>query len=141
MPHLDRDSFIELLDRLGSPEDEDVLEAARQIDHRVKTAGVSWDDLLVPPPQAAHLDIDGDDDEFEDEQPGPFSEDAPPAVVSAADAEADLALIERLLGEFGLAAETRRELEDFKADLAAGEFTAADHKYLRSLSSRLQSRR
>src|SRR5688500_14377814 len=50
MPYLNRDSFIALLDRLGSTDDAEVLASAREIDRRMRASGVSWNDLLVPPP-------------------------------------------------------------------------------------------
>lgn len=55
MPHLDRDSFIALLDRLGDPDEAEVLATAREIDRRVRESGMTWSELLAlpPPPHAA----------------------------------------------------------------------------------------
>ena len=49
----------------------------------------------------------------------------------------DTALIEELLTNQDLAPETRQELLDFKSDIAEGEFTDMDAKYLRDLHARL----
>lgn len=135
MPHLDRDSFIALLDRLGDPDEAAVLASAREIDRRVRESGVGWNDLLVPPPGAVDDDYHGaftDDDPLEVEparRPGGYPD--------------DLTLIEELLAHDTLSPGTRQELLDFKSDIADGEFTDMDSKYLRDLHARLsrQARR
>ena len=45
---LERDAVIGLLERLGSDQDDDVLEAARQVHAQITAAGMAWEDLLVP---------------------------------------------------------------------------------------------
>ncbi len=72
---LERDNVIELLKRLGSDQDEAVLEAARQVHAHITVAGMTWEDLLVPDV----ADDDGDDVDFqdtEDETPEPPAETA-----------------------------------------------------------------
>ena len=44
---LERKQVIELLDKLGSDQDEDVLSAARTLHKQIAGSGMSWDDLLV----------------------------------------------------------------------------------------------
>ena len=44
---LERDTVIDLLDRLGSEQDEDVLAAARTLHAQITNAGMHWQDLLV----------------------------------------------------------------------------------------------
>jgi hypothetical protein len=51
-----------------------------------------------------------------------------------------LALIERLLADHDLSEDTRRELLDFRDDIAEGEFTEMDSRYLRNLEARLNRR-
>lgn len=117
MPHLDRTSFIELLDRLGNADDAVVLAAARTLDARVRDSGLGWDKLLAPPPASADA-----------------STLAPPA------ADEDIgSLMDRLLAQ-DLSAATREELEDFKRDLAGGELAEIDRKYIRDLANRLARR-
>lgn len=124
MPFMDRDSFIALLDGLGDPDDTTALANARAVHARLKEAGLSWDDLLVPPPGASDLDDD--------------HEDAAPAVVTPTpDPDGDAALIDRLLADYDLSATTRQELIDLKADIAVGEFTLQDSRYVRNLADRL----
>lgn len=129
MPFLDRESFIRLLDSLGDPDDATALAAARTIHARMQDAGIGWDSLLVPPPGAAPA-TGLDEDAPEERAPHP-------AAFSAGE-EQDAALIERLL-DMPLSDDTRQELRDLRADLAAGEFTAEDSRYVRALAQRLMS--
>ena len=135
MPHLDRDSFIALLDRLGDPDEAEALATAREIDRRVRESGMTWSELLAPPPSAARGSGESydeyrgaftDDDLFDVDQPRPREGYA-----------SDTALIDELLTNQDLAPETRQELLDFKSDIAEGEFTDMDAKYLRGLHARL----
>jgi len=52
------------------------------------------------------------------------------------DAES-LALIEKLLARPAASEAFRREMEDYKSDIAEGAFTDADRKYLHALHKRL----
>ncbi len=135
MPHLDRNSFIALLDRLGDPDETEVLATAREIDRRVRESGMTWSELLAPPPSATRGSGESydeyrgaftDDDLFDVDQPRPREGYA-----------SDTALIDELLANQDLAPETRQELLDFKSDIAEGEFTDMDAKYLRGLHARL----
>jgi hypothetical protein len=142
MPHLDRDSFIALLNRLGDPDEAEALAAAREIDRRVRESGLTWSDLLAPPPSAA----DGGAPEDYDKVHGAFNDDDSFDMASPRRTEdygSNTALIDELLTQQSLTAETRQELLDFKSDIAEGEFTDMDAKYLRDLYARLmrQSRR
>ncbi len=53
---LRRDEFIAILNRLGSDEDEEALQAARQAHARISASGMSWEELLVPDEPAAEND-------------------------------------------------------------------------------------
>lgn len=128
MPHLDRDSFIALLDRLGDADDAAVLAAARSIDARVRDAGLDWNDLLVPPPAAVVEDAE------------PAVGEAPPETDSepdAAECAHDLALIDALLARPSLSPETRVELQEMRGQIADGNHTRMDSRYLRGLHARL----
>ena len=54
---LERAKFIEVLKRLGSDQDEAVLEAARQAYAQITVAGITWEDLLVPDVAAGDTDL------------------------------------------------------------------------------------
>lgn len=126
---LDRVELISLLETLGSENDEEVLAAARVLDTKVAAAGTSWNVLLAPGIGAA-------DDEEAGDEPEVAPDAAPPADVAARNAES-LALIDKLLSRSGHSEDLRQELEGYKADIAEGEFTDADHSYLRALYRRL----
>lgn len=129
MPHLDRDSFVALLHRLGDADDAAVLAAARAIDARVREAGLDWNDLLVPPPAAA-----GDDTPEVDVGEAPPEGDGQPGPEECAH---DLALIDAMLARPSLSAETRAELEEMRGQIAAGSHSRMDSRYLRGLHARL----
>ncbi len=122
---LDRDGVIRLLDKLGSDEDTDVLKAARDLHSQITAAELDWDELLMPEDRA-----EADDSEQE-------SLDAPVASGSASDDET-LALIEKLLSDSGRSEALREELEEYRADIAEGDFSAKDHQYVRALYQRLK---
>ncbi len=145
MPHLDRDRFIELLERLGAPSDAEVLAAAREIHGRVQAAALDWHDLLAPPPDAERLSDDNDSDispfEIKDRRDDRSVADQEPIPPRQAQRFAEeLALIDSLLARPALALETRRELLDLRADIAANEFADMDGRYLRDLAARLDAK-
>lgn len=130
---LSRDHVIELLERLGSEDDAEVLEAARQMHARLTAAGLTWDELLAPDDDEDY-DEDYDEDEYEDGEDEDDTEPEAPAATAEDDAEA-LKLIDKLLARPGISDDFRDELEGYKADIAEGEFD--DHRYLRALYKRL----
>lgn len=134
MPIKDRDSFIALLHKLGHPEDQDALAAAREIAHRVKEAGADWAALLAPT-GVVHAQMEAEDDAPGDVHAG-GKFDAPPQEAPA-DVAADLAAIDRLLAGQQLSADTREMIEDMKQDIKEGEFSALDRRYLEGLEARL----
>ena len=160
MAELNRERIIELLDRLGSEDEADVVEAARTLHKEVTEAGLGWDALLTPEnyQEPAYDDAEEDEDEEEEEGEGDEdedededqSEDEPDTEVDpeaftdkvsdARDAES-LALIERMLARRQLAEATREELGGYKEDIAEGEFNEADRKYVRALHARISKRR
>ena len=59
---LERKQVIELLDKLGSDQDEDALAAARMLHKQISGSGMSWDDLLVGDgPEVEKLNFDTPD--------------------------------------------------------------------------------
>jgi len=126
MPFVDRTTFIELLDKLRHEDDAEILAAVKEINRRMDEGGVSWEEVLVGGAQDADDDDDyGDTDEDD-------LDDAP-----AGDVSGDSALIESLLGRDDLSEETREELEGYKEDIAEGEFSASDSRYLQALAKRI----
>ncbi len=149
MPELNRERIIELLDRLGSEDDADVLEAARTLQKEVSESGLGWDALLTPEdaeePAFEDVDDDVDDDVDEDEAEAEpeveiDAEALTGKVRDARDAE-PLAMIEKMLARRQLGEATREELKGYKEDIAEGELDEADRKYLRALHTRISRRR
>ncbi len=133
---LERDKVIELLKRLGSDDDEAVLEAARQVHAQISLAGMTWEDLLVPDVTAD----EGDEGDEGEDQDGADETPEPPAETAEKNADS-LALIDELLARPGISEDFRDELERYKTDIAEGEFVEADRRYVRALHKRLSKRR
>lgn len=119
---LDRDNVIGLLDRLGSDQDVDVLEAARELHAQINAAGMDWDELLIADTSADPVDT---------------SDAAEPSAGATGKGGDTLGLIDKLLASSDRSEALREELEEYKADIANGEFHARDHQYVRSLYARL----
>jgi hypothetical protein len=119
---LDRDNVIRLLDRLGSDQDVDVLEAARELHAQINAADLDWDELLIADTSA---------------DPADTSDATEPAAGKTGKDGSTLELIEELLAKSDRSDALREELEEYKADIANGEFHARDHQYVRSLYARL----
>jgi hypothetical protein len=156
-----RDDVIELLKRLGSDRDEDVLDAAREAHARITAAGMTWEDLLVSDEaDAAETDddtddtdddidddIDDTDDDIDDddsgnaESPNPEDEATRPTAKAGAKDVESIALIDRLLAKSNISTDLREELKGYKTNIAAGEFEDRDRRYLNAVYQRLSKRR
>ena len=148
---LNREDVIGLLQKLGSEQDAEALEAARQVHAQVTAAGLSWEELLVDDEPAAEPDAEPaeepDDDAGDDPGDDPGSEDddkdeedsETPAEAAEKNA-ASLALIDKLLAKPDISESFREELDDYKKDIAANEFLEADRRYVRALHQRLKKR-
>jgi len=139
---LERDKVIDLLDRLGSEQDEDVLAAARVLHSQITRAGMGWQDLLVGDEGAAQSapDVDDDTDDEDEYVTGDTDDedDTPePAVNFTRDESKTPALIDKLLAREGNSEVLREELEEYKSDLANGDFEPSDHRYIQALHARL----
>ena len=160
--NLDREKFIELLETLGSEDDEQVLSAARDLHAQLTVAGLSWEDLLMPEPgdddevededevlddeeddiDADDVDDDEDDNGYEDdEEDGEDGEDEEDEEddnpLSDEDKKEALSLIEQVLSS-SVSKTTKEDMADFKADIKEGDFEQSDLRYLRALNNRLK---
>ena len=135
---LDRDELVSLLETLGSDNDDEVLAAARVLDTKIKAAEVAWSALLAPGIGAGGEDTGGAGHDPGLDLSDVGSLDEIPGDEAARNAES-LKLIDKLLGKPDNSDEFRDELEGYKADIAAGEFTEGDHRYLRALCKRLSA--
>ena len=150
----DRESVIELLEKLGEPDDSEALSAARKLHEQIADSGLTWDELLVPDTDAAAETEPDDSDDADEEDEGEESEEseegeegkedtaAPEVddeVVPTGDAADDIKLIDRLLERKGISANLREELDGYKEDIKEGDFTTGDRQYLNALRKRLSS--
>ncbi|MCZ6592653.1 MAG: hypothetical protein O7B98_16130 [Alphaproteobacteria bacterium] len=140
---LDRDVVIRLLDQLGGDQDADVLEAARDLHAQITAAGLNWDELLMPDvdttmdsTETDETAVETDETAVSDHSDQDGDDAAPSAGKKGKNAET-LALIEKLLAKPDRSDALREELEDYKEDIAQGEFNAKDHQYVRALYARL----
>ena len=125
MAKLDRAGMIELLGRLGADNDETVLQAARELSHKLGESGLTWDELL-------RLDADAANAAHEPVEAG----DAPAERELPADAES-ARLIDRLLARRAISDTLREDLTELKRAIANGSFDPTDASYIRALAKRL----
>ena len=125
MADLDRAGFIELLGRLGAESDETALAAARELDRKVKEAGLTWDELLH-----AH------DAEIAVSVPQAPEQSAvrPAAPAGRGD---DTRVVERLLARKDISETLRADLNDFKRQISEGKLDREDADYIRAVAKRL----
>jgi hypothetical protein len=129
MPDLDRAELLDLLGRLGAPDDATVLAAARALHGKISESGLTWDTLLQ---------LDATSHEQHDSAHEATSSDAPGERPSGGKAEVAF-LIERLLARTTISDALREELVDFKRAIADGSFDEMDAQYLRALAKRLRA--
>ena len=131
---LDRDEVIRLLDQLGSEDDTDALQAARDLHAQITAAGLAWDEILVPdvadtPSDTEEVAVSEDADRE--------SAEASQSTGKKGKEAGTLELIDKLLASPDRSDALREELEEYKADITNGEFAARDHQYVRALYDRL----
>jgi hypothetical protein len=138
MANLDRAEIVELLGRLGAPDQDTVLAAARALDRKVSEAGVTWDELLRAQWQTAGA---GGNAESGRAPPEAASADDMPVEGGGGVLDADKAetmrLIGRLLARKDISDNLREELTDLKRSIAEGSLDAMDSRYVRALAKRL----
>ena len=129
MPDLDRAELLELLGRLGAPDDASVLAAARELHGKVSESGLTWDTLL-------RLDADATGHEQDD---SPQEETSTPGERPGGGKAEAAFVIERLLARAAISDTLREELVDFKRAIADGSFDEMDAQYVRALAKRLRA--
>jgi hypothetical protein len=135
MATIDRADMIELLGRLGSDNDQTVLEAARELNRKLVEAGLTWDDLLRLDVEPADADTDSAEPTETSSAVGePAEADGD---VSAADKAEAIRLIDRLLARRTVSETLREDLTELKEAIAEGSFDAMDARYVRALAKRL----
>ncbi|MDC0033659.1 hypothetical protein OAJ57_03755 [Alphaproteobacteria bacterium] len=133
----ERDTVINLLERLGSEQDEDVLAAARELHTQITDAGMDWQDLLVGDEPVTTSVTPEDADNSDDFEIDVDHDAVEPATKFVGDEAKTPELIDKLLAREGISEVFREELEDYKIDLANGDFEPNDHHYIAALYARL----
>ena len=135
---LERNQVIELLDKLGSEQDEDVLAAARMLHSQITESRMGWEDLLVgdEPEVEEEAQVDSLPDEG-DENDDIAEDTVEPDTRFTGDETQTLSLIEKLLARDGISSEFREELEGYKTDISDGTFDSSDHRYVHAVYARL----
>jgi len=121
----DREAVVAALEGLDQADDAAALAAARQAAALITAAGLDWDQVIAPPAGTEE----------------PAEPEPTPAAADSSDGDDDKALIGRLLAIKTLYEGTRHELEGYLEDIDAGEFTAADSRYLKALYKRIAKQR
>jgi hypothetical protein len=135
---LERNQVIELLDKLGSEPDEDVLAAARMLHSQITESGMGWDDLLVGDEPEVEEEVEVDSLPDEGDENDDIAEDTvEPDTRFTCDDTQTLSLIEILLARNGISSEFREELEEYKTDISDGIFESSDHRYVHAVYARL----
>ncbi len=134
---LSREELIEELLKLGSDDDQEILDAARKIHTAVNSAGTTWENLLAVDDAHALNDDDANEADMLD---GPANSDPSNAAgeQSGGDEEA-IKLIDKLLSRPNCSSELQAELRGYKEDIKAGEFDESDRHYIRALYNRLKT--
>ena len=135
---LERNQVIELLEQLGSEQDDDVLAAARILHSQITASGLVWGDLLVgdEPEVEEKAQVDSLPDEG-DENNNIAEDTVEPDIRFTGDETQTLSLIEKLLARDGISSEFREELEEYKTDISDGIFDSSDHRYIHAVYARL----
>ena len=132
---LERNQVIELLEKLGSEQDQDALAAARMLHSQITESGMGWDDLLVgDKPEAEEQP---QDDSLPDEDDNIADDAVEPDTRFTGDETQTLSLIEKLLARDSISSEFREELEEYKTSISDGIFEANDHRYVHAVYARL----
>ena len=144
MATIDRDQFVADLQALSSEDDATALAAARAVSSALADVGMTWNDVLRPVDGDDEDELDDDDDfEHDDDDDTDWDEDegeddGDEDLNPVDDAANDLKLLETLSKNSTLSAETRLHLEELKEDIANGDFTYGDRRYLSALDRRLR---
>lgn len=140
MSFVDRQTFIDLLEKLRSEDDAEIVAAAREITRHMDEGDVDWEDLLQRQGGASERDADGEDDsDAYDGNSDDYDDGDDDGDDEVEDQESARALIQQMLENFEISDATREDLEDYQSDLDEGDFTKSDLRYVKALHTRLKA--
>lgn len=133
---LNRDEFLELLEKLSSTKKSDVLPIVEEINNKMSNAGVTWDQLLISSQaeDEGEEEVDeADDDEVKNIENVEESRSQPISKTEITEVKKLIKAIDAISKSDA----TKQELREYEEDLKEGDFEQMDLQYLRALKDRL----
>ena len=131
---LNRDEFLELLEKLSSTKKSDVLSIVEEINNKMSNAGVTWDQLLISSQAEEEEEVDEpDDDEVSNIEDVEESKSQPISKTEITEVKKLIQAIDAISKSDA----TKQELREYEEDLKEGDFEQMDLQYLRALKDRL----
>ena len=131
---LNRDEFLELLEKLSSTKKSDVLSIVEEINNKMSNAGVTWDQLLISSQAEEEEEVEeSDDDEVINIEDVEESKSQPISKTEITEVKKLIQAIDAISKSDA----TKQELREYEEDLKEGDFEQMDLLYLRALKDRL----
>lgn len=131
---LNRDEFLELLEKLSSTKKSDVLSIVEEINNKMSNAGVTWDQLLISSQAEEEEEVEvSDDDEVINIEDVEESKSQPISKTEITEVKKLIQAIDAISKSDA----TKQELREYEEDLKEGDFEQMDLQYLRALKDRL----
>ena len=133
---LNRDEFLELLEKLSSTKKSDVLSIVEEINNKMSNAGVTWDQLLISSQAEEEEEEEveeSDDDEVINIEDVEESKSQPISKTEITEVKKLIQAIDAISKSDA----TKQELREYEEDLKEGDFEQMDLQYLRALKDRL----
>ncbi|MBL6863892.1 MAG: hypothetical protein ISQ90_03805 [Rhodospirillales bacterium] len=131
---LNRDEFLELLEKLSSTKKSDVLSIVEEINNKMSNAGVTWDQLLISSQAEEEEEVEEpDDDEVSNIEDVEESKSQPISKTEITEVKKLIQAIDAISKSDA----TKQELREYEEDLKEGDFEQMDLQYLRALKDRL----
>ena len=131
---LNRDEFLELLEKLSSTKKSDVLSIVEEINNKMSNAGVTWDQLLISSQAEEEEEVEeSDDDEVINIEDVEEFKSQPISKTEITEVKKLIQAIDAISKSDA----TKQELREYEEDLKEGDFEQMDLQYLRALKDRL----
>mgnify|MGYP000660209397 FL=1 len=131
---LNRDEFLELLEKLSSTKKSDVLSIVEEINNKMSNAGVTWDQLLISSQAEEEEEVEEpDDDKVSNIKDVEESKSQPISKTEITEVKKLIQAIDAISKSDA----TKQELREYEEDLKEGDFEQMDLQYLRALKDRL----
>ena len=131
---LNRDEFLELLDKLSSTKKTDVLTIVEEINNKMSNAGVTWDQLLISSQAEEEEEVEEQNDDGVNNIEDVGESRSQPI------SKTEITEVKKLIQAIDAISKsdaTKQELREYEEDLKEGDFEQMDLQYLRALKDRL----